>query len=348
MGHAVAGAVGACVSNVCTYPLAFIVTRLQAQQRNQDEKSTQGENRHHSLLEAIRELHASSEGFGGFFVGLWPDTLKTIGDSFLFFLAYDFLRRSRLRKASGQLSASQELQIGVVAGAFAKFFTTPLANIVTRRQTSGFSLHGDAKSGKGRATLFSIASNIKSETGLLGFWSGYSASLILTINPSLTFFFYETFKWAVIPPSRRSGPNSKETFLLAAVSKALASSITYPISLAKTRLQASRYENDRTSTEPKVESSTSSGREAARASLLSTIIAIIRTEGPSALYDGLEAEILKGFFSHGITMLVKESIHKLVIKMFYLSLKILKRWPSPEQMADMAKQRAARIATKTG
>ena len=60
---------------------------------------------------------------------------------------------------------------------------------------------------------------------------------------------------------------------------------------------------------------------------------IMRTEGIAALYQGLGPEVLKGFFSHGLTMLMKERIHKTVIRTYYLVLKALKRYPSPDQLA---------------
>jgi hypothetical protein len=59
-----------------------------------------------------------------------------------------------------------------------------------------------------------------------------------------------------------------------------------------------------------------------------------------ALYQGLGAEVLKAFFSHGITMLAKDRIHTLVINLYYLVLKSLKKYPSPEEMAKLASEQA--------
>ena len=236
-----------------------------------------------------------------------------------------------------------ELSVGFLAGAFAKFFTTPIANIVTRKQTASMMSEGSTAR---RSSVGSIASQIHSEKGLQGFWSGYSASLVLTLNPSLTFLFYETLKRALLPRSQRPDPPPQATFLLAAVSKALASSITYPFSLAKTRAQVSSKTVDDNDAEVKksVEkvtdgqtSGTRRGRRAARGTVFSTILHIARTEGLSALYEGLSGEVLKGFFSHGITMIVKESVHKMIIQLYYAILKLMKRYPNPSQVADMAK-----------
>ena len=238
------------------------------------------------------------------------------------------------------------LSVGFLAGAFAKFFTTPISNIVTRKQTASMlSERSTARS----SSVGSIASRIHSEKGLQGFWSGYSASLVLTLNPSLTFLFYETLKRTILPRSQRSNPPTQATFLLAAVSKALASSITYPFSLAKTRAQVSSKSVDDNDAEVKQSfekvtdgqtSGTRQGRRAARGTVFSTILHIARTEGLSALYEGLTGEVLKGFFSHGITMIVKESVHKMTIQLYYAILKLMKRYPNASQMADMAKAQA--------
>jgi hypothetical protein len=48
---------------------------------------------------------------------------------------------SGLKKRAVVLPLLDELTIGILAGAFAKLFTTPLGNIVTRKQTAA--LYGD-------------------------------------------------------------------------------------------------------------------------------------------------------------------------------------------------------------
>lgn len=267
------------------------------------------------------------------------DTSKTIADSFLFFLAYNFLRQSRIRSSktsSKHLPVLDELSVGFLAGAFSKFLTTPIANVVTRKQTSSMLSGRDSGMGTDQGSVRSIALEIRKERGLQGFWSGYSASLVLTLNPSLTFFFFETLKRTILLRSKRENPSAQVTFLLAAISKALASSITYPFSLAKSRLQASTTkEHDSADQKP------SSAKPAtAPDNVFTAIIHIAQTQGIGALYEGLGGEVLKGFFSHGITMIVKEAVHKLVIQLYYTILKLLKRYPSPQELAESAKEHA--------
>lgn len=285
----------------------------------------------------------------GLYTGVLQDTSKTVADSFLFFLAYNFVRQSRVRslKASGSnLPVVDELGVGFLAGAFSKFLTTPIANIVTRKQASAMLSSRSASSEAESDSVRSIASQIRFEKGLQGFWSGYSASLVLTLNPSLTFFLFETFKRTLLPRKHRSDPPPQATFLLAAISKAIASTITYPFSLAKSRAQASSKGishgklDEKESLSAESEPLAQGSRSHAPRNVFSTIVHITQNEGVGALYEGLGAEVLKGFFSNGITMLVKEKVHKLIIQLYYIVLKLLKRYPSPLELAGPIREQA--------
>ncbi len=288
-----------------------------------------------------------------FYTGVVQDTGKSIADSFLFFLFYNYFRTNRLQKHGTKtttLPALEELAVGIIAGACSKAFTTPISNIVTRKQTASMMSARSLSPSSSEPTVTDIANTIHAEKGIQGFWSGYSASLVLTLNPSITFFLYETFKRALLPREERDDPGAKITFLMAAFSKAIASSITYPFSLAKTRAQASsRPPVDRASAEKvkdefehiyNEDEAKKAGREAKkfakRSTVFNTIVEIYRKEGAAGLYEGIWGEILKGFFSNGITMLVKESVHKLIIQAYYLILKALNKYPSPSELANQA------------
>ena len=122
----------------------------------------------------------------------------------------------------------------------------------------------------------------------------------------------------------------------------MASTITYPFSLAKSRLQASTSNSqEKNMTSVKLEPE--SGRKAHH-NVFTTILNIIHTEGLGGLYEGLGGEVLKGFFSHGITMIVKDAAHKLVIQLYYAILKLLRRYPSPQELAEAAKGQAGQVA----
>lgn len=331
LGHAIAGSTGTAISNLATYPLSLIITRLQTQRLSGRPKKGQYTNptldHYDGILDAAQKIY-DRDGIAGFFTGVGPDTAKSVADSFLFFLFYNYMRTNRVtrRKAEGHggaLPTWDELSIGMAAGGLSKLFTTPLSNITTRAQTT--SRH---------QSMAQIASQIQKEKGLIGFWSGYSASLILTLNPALTFTFYEALK-RLLPKSTRDDPGARVTFLIAALSKAMASSITYPFSLAKARAQASseppvpntpqqmkenaksEYNTARQSTTAARQVGRKEAHRAADSTVFSSIMRIAQEEGIAALYVGLGGEVLKGFFSHGITMLVKEQVHDWVIRLYF-------------------------------
>ncbi len=345
LGHALAGSTGAAISNVCTYPLSLIITRLQIQRQLRRDAVSSHSEEYKSIQDAAQKIYNGEGGLSAFYAGLVSDTSKTIADSFLFFLAYNFLRQSRIRSSSSSskhLPVIDELSVGFLAGALSKFLTTPIANIVTRKQTSSMLSKRSSNTEPEQTSVRSIALRIRDEKGLRGFWSGYSASLILTLNPSLTFFFFEALKRSLLPRNKRSGPSPQATFFLAAMSKAMASTITYPFSLAKSRLQASTSNSqEKNTTSVKLEPE--SARKAPR-NVFTTILHIIRTEGLEGLYEGLGGEVLKGFFSHGITMIVKDAAHKLVVQLYYATLKLLRRYPSPQELAEAAKEQAGQMA----
>lgn len=374
MGHAVAGSTGAAISNVCTYPLDLIITRLQIQRSLRKDLSSADPNEYKGIIDGARKIHAEG-GVPAFYAGIVHDTGKTIADSFFFFLAYTFLRQRRLR-ANGpnakHLPAIDELAVGFLAGSFAKFLTTPIANVVTRKQTTALiaarSFDETSLNPARPESTRDIASQIYSEKGIMGFWSGYSASLILTLNPSITFFLHSLLQRLSLPRSKRDNPPATATFIIAAFSKVIASTLTYPFSLAKSRVQVSsklmESDNDEEVKE-EIEDVTGSSRltgtekerTAARATIFATVLRIAETEGLSALYEGLEGEIVKGFFSHGITMIIKDIVHRSIVKSYYIMLILMRKYPTPEELmqqarvqaseyADVAKQNALDTATQ--
>ncbi|KAI0543865.1 mitochondrial carrier domain-containing protein [Xylaria curta] len=290
----------------------------------------------------------SSDGDGGlraFYTGLAQDATKSVLDSFLFFLFYEWFRALRLksrrrragRSTSRRLGVIEELAVGMAAGACSRSFTTPIANIVTRKQTSSLL---DPTSSPG---VREIMRRIREERGIAGFWSGYSASLVLTLNPSLTFFLQEILK-STFADQTYDDPGPRLTFLFAATSKAISSLVTYPFQIAKTRLQAGiPLDSDEKQLDSKPEDNAEKSgpvravQAFARRSIFGTVAQIVQTEGIGSLYDGVGAELLKGFFSHGTTMVAKDVVHKLLFKLYIFVLGVL---------TEMRKRNPQAIATR--
>lgn len=254
--------------------------------------------------------------------------------------------------------------MGAAAGACARLFTTPIGNVVTRKQTASLITdEGDAgatdvrQAGRG-LSFAEILHVIRAEKGLLGLWAGYSATLVLTLNPSITFYLQHALKKALVDRGRE-GESNGATFLVAALSKAIATTVTYPFQIAKARVQVSAPESPRPEPEEsekkeasaeareediivveqnvgKVESKAQAfaGRvhRLAEDTIFGTVMHIGKTEGVPALYDGIGGELLKAFFNHGTTMLSKEIVHKLIVQLYFLVLARIRTSPTAQAL----------------
>ncbi|KAI1082193.1 mitochondrial carrier domain-containing protein [Whalleya microplaca] len=297
-----------------------------------------------SFLQTLR-----SDGSGApraLSTGLAQDAAKSVLDSFLFFLFYEWIhsiRVSRSRRLSGrEMGIIEELAIGMAAGACSQVFTTPIANIVNRKQTATLV---DPDGNPLGVSFRGIASEILQEQGISGFWSGYSASLVLALNPSITFFLQGFLKKRALAGKDLAEPPSHVAFLIAAVSKTIATGLTYPFQTARARLQAGvpveldtgevlrGAELGGESPPPEhrdVDQEVEAKLKAIRAvqkftkqSIFGTIVQIIRLEGIRSLYHGLRGELLRAFFGHGTTMVAKRVVHKLLFKLYLFSLGVM-------------------------
>ena len=310
-GHAVSGSAGTAFSTATLYPLDLITTRLKLQRLD-------GQNKYDGTLDAFKKIIKEDGGVAALYSGLGSDVAKSIVDSFLFFGIYNYMRQHSPKSPT----VLRELLMGAIAGASARFFTTPISTAVTRTQVSS--------SEKGLLRMLAI---IKNEGGILGLWSGYSATLVLTLNPSLTFLLNRRLTARIIPALEDDDvPVAWIAFLLAAMSKAVATGLTYPFQTGKTKLQVAQ-KSEKGDTSGELEKGytppdqqphqqnivpVSALAEGLKQSIFGVIWRIISSEGFLALYGGMQGELLKGFISHGLTMLTKGMIHRFILRLWQL------------------------------
>lgn len=115
------------------YPIELATTRLQVQRQLRGPAGAdEADAEYKSFPDAVRKIYRREGGLQAFYTGLAPDVGKGIADSFLFFLAYSFLRQRELRKdGKKDLAVMKELSIGIAAGSFAKLITTPLQKYIS-------------------------------------------------------------------------------------------------------------------------------------------------------------------------------------------------------------------------
>ena len=153
-----------------------------------------------------------------------------------------------------------ELLLGAVAGALAQIFTIPVSVIATRQQVGhskardkqiapaspsevspskpSYSEVADPRKATSEATVaaddnsfLAVGRQIIREEGVTGLWLGLKPSLVLTVNPAITYGMFERVKSLVLLAKEKSGGGLKLTpwqaFFIGALSKSLATIVCH-------------------------------------------------------------------------------------------------------------------------
>ena len=153
-----------------------------------------GELKHYtSTLDAISRI-IFEDGPSGLYIGMTGALVGVASTNFAYFYWYSIIKslytRSNPRNGPKLPSTGAELSLGAVAGALAQICTIPVAVVTTRQQTSR---EPDRKG------LISTVREIVSDDGVSGLWRGLKASLVLVVNPAITYGAYERLKGTIFP-----------------------------------------------------------------------------------------------------------------------------------------------------
>ncbi|OQO08119.1 hypothetical protein B0A48_06913 [Cryoendolithus antarcticus] len=326
-GLAIAGSTGAVLANSLVYPLDIVKTRLQVQIKKRpnssnklaenDSSATTTNDRHYNgTIHAIQTI-LEDEGIMGLYSGMAGSLLGVASTNFAYFYWYSTVRTlylTRVQKNTSAPNTAVELALGAVAGALAQLFTIPIAVVTTRQQTQP---KGDKK-----GLLATAKEVIDSEDGYSGLWRGLKASLVLVVNPAITYGAYQRLKDVIYPGKQIL--RAHEAFLLGAMSKSLATIATQPLIVAKVGLQ-SRPPPARNGKPFK--------------SFGEVMAFIIHHEGALGLFKGIGPQILKGLLVQGLLMMTKERLELAFVLLFRYVRMIRK-----EQLAKLQKIAAEKVA----
>ncbi|KAL9623976.1 MAG: hypothetical protein Q9160_001729 [Pyrenula sp. 1 TL-2023] len=322
-GSAVSGAAGAVLANALVYPLDIVKTKLQVQIK---QKTIAGKelapdlNHYDSTFDAINKI-IDDEGLAGLYSGFHGALIGVASTNFAYFYWYSTVRS--LYASSQTLpkppNTATELSLGAIAGALAQVFTIPVSVVTTRQQTQP---KGDKK-----GLIDTGREVVNSEDGWSGLWRGLKASLVLVVNPAITYGAYQRLKIALFPDKTTLKP--WEAFLLGAASKALATIATQPLIVAKVGLQ-SRPPPERNGKPFK--------------SFVEVMRYIVDHEGPMALFKGIGPQITKGLLVQGLLMMAKERIDLLFMLLFAYMRRV--RETKLKKAAELAASKADAVATK--
>lgn len=233
----------------------------------------------------LRKIYAK-QGVAGLYNGLTGTIIGVASTNFAYFYWYGVIRGTYTQKLKSEknteISTAMELALGAVAGALAQMFTIPISVVTTRQQTSSKP-----------TTLVGTAEDVIKQDGVSGLWRGLKASLVLVINPSITYGSYERLKSLIFPGKSHLLP--RENFLLGALSKSMATIATQPLIIAKVMQQ--------------------SGGDGVRKfnSFVDALVYLAKYEGISGLFKGIGPQISKGILVQGLLFMFKDQIELLIV-----------------------------------
>ncbi|KAG0653984.1 hypothetical protein C6P46_002029 [Rhodotorula mucilaginosa] len=300
--HAVSGAAGGCIAMAVsraftvTYPLVNLSTRSQV------EAKTKKESTRAAALKVIQR-----DGIAGLYDGLSSSLVGIAVTNGIYYLCFEEARALVLRsrnKSKGALSMAESILVSAFAGAATSILSNPIW-VVNTRQTVRTTVSPDAATGstkkvvEKRRGIIQTILDILSTEGPAAFFHGLGPALILVSNPILQFTLFEQLKNLII--RRRALRLTKgasippltdlDFFLLGAVTKLFATSVTYPYLTVKARMQAGNAEGK------------------SYASAFDGLRKIVAQEGARGLYKGIGPKLTQSVATAALLFLAKEKIY---------------------------------------
>ncbi|KAL4249708.1 mitochondrial carrier family protein [Abortiporus biennis] len=166
-------------------------------------------------------------------------------------------------------------------------------------------------------SFIGVAKEIVEQEGVTGLWLGIKPGLVLTVNPAITYGLYERVKSIMlIAQEKATGQgvagngklNPWLTFAIGAMSKSLATIVTYPYIMAKIRIQARTADDEeaKEAHQPRPPKHGYHHDHFKHAGALDILARVWRKQGPLGWYQGMGAQITKAVISQALLFLSKE------------------------------------------
>ena len=165
---------------------------MQIKKKSDTAPLTTNDAHYTSTFHAIQKI-MEDEGISGLYSGIHGSLIGVASTNFAYFYWYSTVRTVYLASQSlpKPPSTAIELSLGAAAGAIAQVFTIPVAVVTTRQQTQP---KGDKK-----GLLDTGREVINSDDGYSGLWRGLKASLVLVVNPAITYGAYQRLRELLFP-----------------------------------------------------------------------------------------------------------------------------------------------------
>lgn len=267
--HALAGAGGGVLAMTATYPLVFLSTRAAVK--------TQNENK--SVYQAVVEI-LEREGLTGLYSGLSSSLLGIAVTNGVYYYFYERSKGIFLINGKKGLSTMESIITGLIAGCATTIISNPVWVVQTTQAVRTMDQNSDVEIKK--LGFLETLRHIMAKSGLKGFFRGIGPALVLVVNPVIQYSVFEQLKNILAARrklQRKGDLTDWHFFFLGAISKLVATSVTYPYIVLKARLQAG-------STKYK--------------SSLSALATILKDEGIEGLYGGMNSKLLQSVLTAAI------------------------------------------------
>ncbi|CAG9999721.1 unnamed protein product [Clonostachys byssicola] len=226
--ESIAGLSAGAVSTLVVHPLDIVKTRMQLQQRNVPPAERP------SMWGLVRSMTNHHNPLAALYRGLTPNLIGNASSwaSFFFFKAR-VERALKFWRGRDSPTAADYLISPAVAGAVTTVLTNPIWVIKTRMLSSDRGAEGAYPS-----TAAGFRAILRSE-GVRGFYRGLGVSLIGVSHGAVQFAVYEPAKRMYVASRDDPGApiRTEATMLISGGAKLVASAVTYPYQVLRSRLQ---------------------------------------------------------------------------------------------------------------
>ncbi|KAL0949937.1 hypothetical protein HGRIS_009963 [Hohenbuehelia grisea] len=314
--HAAAGAAGGTIAMTLTYPLIFLSTRAAVETKNEPKSTYQ------AVLDILKR-----EGVLGLYSGLNSSLLGIAVTNFVYYYFYEHSRGIILKSRGGKgLSTPESMLAGMIAGSATTIISNPIWVVQTSQAVRTMDASSDSLDPKpatkklgfretiqniiakdGVKCVITLSTTTLAKTMTRAFWRGIGPALVLVMNPVLQYTVFEQLKNVLVARRtqklRSAGVvaavavlSDWDFFFLGAISKLVATSLTYPYIVIKSRLQAGH------ASALKYKSS------------LDGLMTVIRTEGIAGLYKGISSKLVQSVLTAAILFASQRRLYEITKK----------------------------------
>lgn len=247
------------------------------------------------------------EGVSGLYAGLDSAVFGISVTNFVYYYWYEWTRAFfeaaavKAGRASKKLTTAESMMAGALAGSATVILTNPIWVVNTRMTTrkqhldeaKGAGEPGAARK-RGPTTIGTLLALVREE-GPQALFRGVVPALVLVINPILQYTLFEQMKNAY-ERRRKANITAGVAFLLGALGKLFATSITYPYITVKSQMHVAAH-----------------GEK--REGMTEAISRVIKEEGYKGLYKGIAPKVTQSVLTAAFLFAFKDVLYEQSVRL---------------------------------